>query len=75
MDEEEMKQYKKYVAHKKQDYIRIQGFLDAIEHNGLDLPKLQYIKHIRNMLEIMEHDDKELIETKPKPKKLNKGFD
>jgi hypothetical protein len=75
MDEEEMKQYKKYVARKKQDYIRIQGFLDAIENNGLDLPKLQYIKHIRNMLEIMEHDDKELIETKPKPKKLNKGFD
>ena len=75
MNEDEQKEYKKYVSHKKHDYERIQGFLDAIERNGLDLPKLQYTKHIRNMLEIMEHDDNELIETKPKKKKPNKGFD
>jgi hypothetical protein len=75
MDEEEQKQYKKYVAHKKQDYERIQGFLDAIEMNGLDLPKLQYVKHIRNMLDIMTTDDKALLETKPKKVKPNKGFD
>ena len=68
MNEEEVKQYKKYVSNKKKDYERISGFLDAIEINGLDTTKQIYVKYIRNIIEIMENDDKELVEHKPKKK-------
>lgn len=76
MDEEEQKEYIKYVSNKKNDYNRIKGFLEQLELNGLDTPKLQFTKHIRNILEIMEHDDKKFIEKKPKKKKSkSKGFE
>ena len=66
--------YKKYVANKKNDYSRINGFLEKLEENGLDEPKKQYIQFIRNILEIMKHDDAELLEKKTKNPKFAVGF-
>lgn len=75
MDDDEQKAYKKYVSAKKNDYARIDGFLGKLEENGLDEPKKQYIQYIRSILELMKHDDAELVIGKPKKPKFPKGFD
>lgn len=67
MNEEELKDYKKHVLQRKNDYNRIRGFVMSLEENGLDIPKLQYTKHIKNILDVMEHEDKRFIAKPSKP--------
>lgn len=72
MVEEELKDYKKHVLQRKNDYNRIRSFLNCALENGLDNPSIPYLVHAKNLLDVMEHEDKRFIEKPATPLKKKK---